>query len=385
MATANSTNAPKVWKHKGSGLWCLTRKGRRYYLGSTESEAKQRYQRYKRSIDRGLPIPKLGEDPPEGNDAAPTIKNICLVFLESQKLRVDQGDLSQRSLNDYAKSCRDFSELFGELWVSEIKPEHFAEYKADVASRRNLVSVGNEVTRIKTIFKTLFEDGVIDAIPNFGKHFKRPKKADVRAYKHSKGRKDLSRDECLLLLAELGVHERAMALLGLNAGFGNSDLAILPIDDVDLDEGKIVTIRSKTKEYRVATLWPETVEALELSLGHRHKPNQPEAEDSFFVTFTGKLYVQKTVGNGKTTNDLLNVRTRAAMQRVKIHQQGRNFYNLRHTFRTVANAVGDDKATAWIMGHVRDEMSDTYVHEAPMKRIQKVTDHVRNWLFGGEE
>lgn len=392
MAKANSTIAPKVWEHKGSGKWCLTRKGKRYYLGVTESEAVKRYNRYRQLIDRGLTIPKLGEDPPIGESVEPTVKNLCLTFLAAQELRVQGKDLSQRSLNDYAKTCRDFTEFIGDgLWFSELNSDHFAQYKADVSKRRNLVSVGNEVTRVKTIFKWLLDDEKIDRLPNFGKHFARPKKSAVRLYKHNKGRTTFTREECLLLLSELGVHERAMALLGINGAFGNSDASELLLRDVNLEGGYIKNLRSKTKELRFVTLWPETLAALKLSLQFRHNPVDKDAEDRFFVTFDGRAYVQESTGKSKATNDLLGSRVRGALQRLKMYSPGMTFYRLRATFRTVANGCRDDRAAAVIMGHVRDGMADEYIDIRHIEddannraRIQAVTDHVRGWLFGSE-
>lgn len=393
MARGHSTTAPKVWEHKSSGLWCVTRKGRRFYLGSTEDEAVNRYNRYRKSIERGLAIPKLGEDPPEGQEpAAPTVKNLCMVFLHAQKLRVEQKDLSQRSLTDYAKTCQDFCEFVGnEVWLTELTTEHFALFKADVASRRNLVSVGNEVTRVKTIFKWLLSEDKIDRLPNFGKTFVRPKKSDVREYKFNKGRSTFTRTEVLALISELGIHERAMCLLAINAGFGNSDLAKLQLDHVDLDDGYVKNLRSKTKEMRFATLWPETVTAIRLSLQFRNTPIDDAAKEKLFVTHEGRTYVQESKKTGKSITDLLNVRVRAAMQRLKIHQPGMNAYRLRATFRTVANGARDDWAAGVIMGHVRDGMPDAYIDireiendPANRSRIQLVTNHVRNWLFGLE-
>ena len=53
-------------------------------------------------------------------------------------------------------------------------------------------------------------------------------------------------DECRKLLDAAGVHLRAMILLGLNCGFGNSDCEQLPIEAVDLETGWIRFPRPKT-------------------------------------------------------------------------------------------------------------------------------------------
>lgn len=384
MAVANSNKKIKPWHHKSSGLWCTTRKGKRYYLGRTENEAKQRAERYVKLIARGLPIPEIGQDPEEGETTAPTVKNCLLAFLQAQKKRRDNGELSQRSLSDYAGSCRDFSEFIGDdVWVSDLTPKHFMEYRDDVAKRRNLVGVGNEVTRIKTAFKWVYEFELIDKPVRFGPEFKRPKKADVKRFKKSQGKTIFTVKELRLLLAELGVHYRAMALLGINGAFGNSDCSNLLLSEVNFDKAEIEAIRNKTGEDRLVTLWPETVEALKLSLSCRHVPESEAAKNRFFVSFEGDILVND--GSEKRSSNLVTQRTTQALQRLKIHEAGKSFYWLRHTFRSVANDLEDETAIRLIMGHSDDRIDSHYIHSFPRKRVKKVTDHVRQWLFGGEE
>jgi hypothetical protein len=48
----NPVKKIKPWLHKASGLWCIKRKGKRYYLGRTESESIERYGMFSQRIER---------------------------------------------------------------------------------------------------------------------------------------------------------------------------------------------------------------------------------------------------------------------------------------------------------------------------------------------
>ena len=64
-----------------------------------------------------------------------------------------------------------------------------------------------------------------------------------------------------------------------------------------------------------------------------------------------------------------------------ITRQGRGMYSLRHTFRTVADEIGDRPAIDKIMGHENPaDMRTHYVEKIDDRRLRKVTDHVRKWL-----
>jgi integrase len=59
----------------------------------------------------------------------------------------------------------------------------------------------------------------------------------------------------------------------------------------------------------------------------------------------------------------------------------RNFYTLRHTFRTVADEAKDQPAIDHIMGHESTHMSTQYREKISDDRLRAVTDYVRAWLF----
>jgi integrase len=63
------------------------------------------------------------------------------------------------------------------------------------------------------------------------------------------------------------------------------------------------------------------------------------------------------------------------------------FYDLRRTFRTVADAAGDQPACDLIMGHAHspDDMPSVYRQTIGDDRLVRVAEHVRIWLFGTQE
>ena len=375
MAQHDSTVNVKVWLHKASKLWCVKRKGRCYYLGTTEAEAVKRYERYKRRIEAGGAIPALGEDDETGDLL--TVKDVCNRFLTAQGRRVDTKELSQRTFNDYLSTCRKLK-AHANCLVDDLTPEDFSKYRSVIAETKNIIGTGNEVTRIKTIFKWAYESGLLSQPMRFGPDFRRPKKNAVREHRYRKGEKLLSQQEILTLADESSVNIRAMVFMGINCGFLPSDANDMRIGEVDFKQGTLSDLRTKSKAIRFATLWPETIAALELALTRRAAPVDSDDQDRFFINPVDR---KRYIPAKETEGNLISKRITATLQRIKCHVPGKSFSWLRHTFRTTANAVGDDVAARLIMGHTDDRIDDHYIHTIPIERVRKITDHVRQWLF----
>jgi integrase len=69
-------------------------------------------------------------------------------------------------------------------------------------------------------------------------------------------------EELERLFSAADVTDTALLMLGLNCGFGNSDIGTLKLSDVDLKNGTVTHPRPKTGVHRDFTLWPETVDVL---------------------------------------------------------------------------------------------------------------------------
>src|SRR5690606_3106836 len=114
----------------------------------------------------------------------------------------------------------------------------------------------------------------------------RPSAKSLRQEKAKAGSKMLEAKECRKLIDKTQSPElKAMILLALNCGFGNSDCAKLPMAAVDFDGGWIDFPRPKTGIERRCPLWSETVDALKV-VCDRRDPNR----DLLFVTKYGNTY-----------------------------------------------------------------------------------------------
>ena len=137
---------------------------------------------------------------------------------------------------------------------------------------------------------------------------------------------------------------KAMLLLGINCGLGNSDCGNLPSTALDLDGGWLDYHRPKTGIDRRCPLWPETVQALRKAQARRPPPKDEADAGLFFVTKYGGPWAKDTPDSPITKE------TRKLLDKLGIDGH-RNFYTLRHTFRTVADEAKDQPAADFIMGH----------------------------------
>src|SRR5262245_46185164 len=174
-----------------------------------------------------------------------------------------------------------------------------------------------------------------------------------------------------------------MILLGLNCGFGQTDVATLPKSAIDLNGRWVDFPRPKTAVARCCPLWPETVTALREAMESRPTPKDPADENLVFVTKYGFRWVrirkQKKDG-ADAPHDAVGWEFAKVMKAAGVRRHGR-FYLLRHTFRTVADGSKDQPAIDHIMGHADDSMGDRYRERIDDSRLRGVSNLVRRWLW----
>jgi integrase len=176
-------------------------------------------------------------------------------------------------------------------------------------------------------------------------------------------------------LAGLPEQFRLHALLGLNCGFGNSDVGTLPLAALDLEGGWAAYHRPKTGISRRCPLWPETVEALKAAIAKRPTPKTAEAEPLVFVTKYGAPWAKETFDNPVTKE------FRKLLDDLGLHKAGLGFYTLRHVFRTIADESRDQPAVNSIMGHADASMAAAYRERIADDRLKAVADYVHGWLY----
>ena len=170
-----------------------------------------------------------------------------------------------------------------------------------------------------------------------------------------------------------------MILLGINAGFGCTDCATLPLRALDLKNGWVNYPRPKTGVARRCPLWAETIDAIKVAIKRRPDTTDDNLKGLVFIGQRGAGFAQ-----AKQTHWLVSGEMAALLKRLKLHRPGIGFYALRHTFQTVAEDAHDLAAVQGIMGHApsSNDMSAVYRERITDDRLKAVTDYVRHWLFG---
>jgi integrase len=150
----------------------------------------------------------------------------------------------------------------------------------------------------------------------------------------------------------------------------------LPLAAVNLETGWVTYPRPKTGVGRRFPLWPETVAALRAVLSERPEPKLEEHAGLVFVIKGGGSWHR----GGARTDSPVSAEMRRLLNGLGIGK-GRNFYALRHVFRTVADEAKDQPAVDHVMGHARNDMASVYREYISDDRLRAVVDHVRTWLY----
>jgi len=362
-----------LWLHSGTGQWTKKIGGRMFYFGTDKDAALAECLRVKDDLE-------AGRQPPPKDDERLTLKTLANTFLTHKRSAVEIGELTDRSFRDYLKTCKGMAVALGKKTpVDAIKPEHLLRYRRKLAERLGPVALGNEVNRCRVVFNFAYENGLIDRPLRYGE-FKRPKKSALRRSRAAKGSRLFDPAELRQIIEAADVQLRAMALLAINCGFGNSDCGQLPIEAVDLNGAWIDFPRPKTGIPRQCKLWPETVDALRAWLVKRKKPTDDKHACLIFVTTFGGSWHNETTSGSPVTNEF-----RKLLDRLKLYRPGLSFYAIRHTFQTIADDAGDYLATRRVMGHCDSSISDHYRERFDDAKLIRVSDHVRAWLFDEQD
>jgi integrase len=320
-----------------------------------------------------------GRTPRVKSDAL-TIADLCNRFLTAKLRRVESGELGSRMFQEYREITDLLVAALGKTRrVDDLAADDFEALRDAMAKRWGPVRLGNAITRVKSVLKYGTDNGLIDKAVRYGGEFKKPDKAVLRRHRATAGERMLEADDLRCLIDAAPVPLKAMVLLGVNAGFGNHDVATLPLSALDLTAGWVNFPRPKTGVARRCPLWPETVAAIRAALAERPTPKDATADvDSVFLQASGRRWVRNTE---TSRTDNVSVHFAELLKKHDLHREGVSFYTLRHVFRTVADAARDAVAIDLIMGHSDPSMGERYRERVDDSRLKAVTDHVHTWLY----
>lgn len=387
-----------------SGQWCKKVRGRFRYFGPwRDPEAALRIWLAQKDDLLAGRAPR-----PVGADDV-TVRELVNDFLTTKKLLVDSGEMTERTWLAYLAAGRRLCDSVGKnAAIVALVPSDFEKLRTTLGKTWGPVHLGNEIQRVRSIFRHAVSQGFLDRPVLFGSGFAKPSRKVLRKARAAKGPRMFSAEQLRDLLQATGPTLRAMLLLGINCGLGNHDVAALQRKHLDLKAGWIDYPRPKTGVPRRAKLWPETVAAIRrvVRLRRKRKVSRKgaEAQRSEVSGTNPQSLIPNPRPSGKRKLLFLNRRGRSWLPRLngnpissamlrllrrrKCWRPGLGFYALRHTFETVGGASKDQIAVDFIMGHAPDsrDMSAVYREHLDDERLTAVAELVRKWLWPeGEE
>ena len=365
-----------LFKHR-NGQWVKKIRGKLHYFGVGADAA-----------SRALPRPE-GRPTCWANTAASgdglTLRDLCNRFLTAKKNQKQAGELSLRSWSDYYGACELLIDHFGgNCIVVNLCPEDFDKFRAQLAKTRGPVSLGNAIVRTRIVLKWAFDNELIEKPVRFGTVFKQPNRKARRKARQDRGTKMFEADEVRKLIDTAKQPMKTMILLAVNCGFGQTDVANLPLMSIDFKGGWADFPGRKLGIMRHCPLWPETVQSLRDAIdNHRPEPNDPADSQIVFITKYRKkwLRVREREGKEAVVVDSVQLEFQKLLKAGKLKRPGLGFYALRHVFRTIADNSRDQPAIDHVMGHADERMAAHYRERIDDARLKAVTAVVHTWLF----
>jgi integrase len=349
-----------------AGKWCKKIRGRFVYFGQWDDPdaALAKYLDQKDALHAGRT--------PRPEPDALTVKEAVNVFLDEKEHRVASGELSQRTWDEYKEACDTIIAAFGKTrLVLDLRPDDFAALRRRMAKGWGPARLGKMITCVRCVFKFAYDSDLLDRPIRYGPSFKKPSKKTMRLHRAQKGLQLYKADEIRRIIAAADQPLKTMILLGINAGLGNTDCARLPLAALDIETGWLDYPRPKTGIARRCWLWPQTLEAIKEALAERPDPKHAANAGLVFIT---------KYGNPWNDDSTVTHEMRKLLDKLGMNGH-RNFYTLRHTFRTVADESKDQPAVDHIMGHARDDMASVYRERIDDARFKAIADYVHGWLF----
>lgn len=95
-----------------------------------------------------------------------TLAELTNDYLNFKRRLMDAGELAPRTFSEYHRSCQLVIDAFGGTRLpSDLVSEDFAELRSRLATTRGPVNLGNEIQRVRMLFKWAFDEGKIET-PN---------------------------------------------------------------------------------------------------------------------------------------------------------------------------------------------------------------------------
>ena len=382
---------PKLLSQNKKGkltYWCKKIDGKRHYFGNVETVTRAAAEReYLSTIDN---LESGIEDSAPAKGAK--LKDLYRHFYADSLEKHERGDLKIATLRDHKKVLELLKDILPlDKTLLSLGRADFQKIRESIECKsngelRSPHSRNRYLQYCRTIFKYASDDSLFVENPlPYQKALKAVPKKVVRQFRQASAPRLLENHEIRGLIDYSDVNYQPALWLAINGGFNNSDLRHLKLKDLGgFEKGVLDYAREKTGIQRTTPLWPETIKSIQKWLSQR-----PETDHDY--VFCSLMRDRDKDGKSKfgtsfVTRDEKHCRISGTvgryLRKLGLYGPGKNFGAFRSTFADVGKQVGDDLSLKAAMGH--EDGSVLYSHYARkqwLPRIQKITDHVRDWLL----
>ena len=134
---------------------------------------------------------------PRQDDDGLEVRDLLNRFLTAKRHLLDTREITQRTFDDYHASCARIGSSFGlTRRLDDVRPEDFERLRTEMAKTWGPVTLGNEIQRVRVVFKYAYDAGLLDRPVRYGPGFKRPSRKVLRKRGQRRGRGCLRRPTC---------------------------------------------------------------------------------------------------------------------------------------------------------------------------------------------
>ncbi len=109
---------------------------------------------------------------------------MCNRFRTAKLRQREAGEITARTYDEYVATTDRLVTTFGKgRLVDDLAVEDFEALRGEMAKQWGPVRLGNEVQKVRTVFKYGFEAGLIDKPVRFGPQFKKPSASVLRRHR----------------------------------------------------------------------------------------------------------------------------------------------------------------------------------------------------------
>jgi len=169
-----------------------------------------------------------GRTPRPRDNAVYTLRDLNNDFLTSKQNKLESGESSRHTFWDYHRSCTRMIEHFGpSRRRDDLRLDDFERFRKKLAKKFSVVTLKNGINHRRIVLKYAHDQQKIDRPVSYGQSFEKAAARTQRKARNQAGLRLFEADELRRIIDAADPWLRAMTLLGINGGLGNTDIANL--------------------------------------------------------------------------------------------------------------------------------------------------------------